>query len=121
MSSAVAVAGLALLAGSTHMPFVWVAIAVLVGAALFSVFQTRIGTKLIGGARLRSIVPPGSIACIVICLGGTLLSHPLVGALIGTPVYVISNWGRIRELWQLCRPHIIGLVGKRKATIALVR
>jgi O-antigen/teichoic acid export membrane protein len=110
IASAIVVAGLAVLAGKAHAPFVWVAIAVLAGSVLFTVLQARIGLRLIRGSKLRPIVPWGSMTSVGLCLGGVLLLHPVVGALLGAATYLVTNKARVLELWQLCQPHIRGLM-----------
>jgi len=101
------VAILAIIAGITHVGFIWVAIAVLAGSALFSLFQARIGSELLGGIKLRQIVPVGSIASVAVCLAGTLLEHPFTGAVLGSAVYLATNTSRILEVWNICSPFII--------------
>jgi O-antigen/teichoic acid export membrane protein len=107
MLSVLVVTVLAIMAGIIHVDFIWVAIAVLAGSALFSLFQARIGSELLGGIKLRQIVPVGSIASVAVCLAGTLAGYPFTGAVLGSTVYLATNKNKILEVWNVCSPYII--------------
>jgi len=105
MAAVVIVAGVALAAAVMGMQFIWVAAAVFAGSVLFSLFQARIGSKLLGGILQRPIIPAGSSLGAALCIGGLMINRPLAGAVAGTVAYVIMNRDRIAEVMQLCLPY----------------
>lgn len=109
IAAVVIVAGLALTAAATGMKFIWVAVAVFAGSVLFSLFQARIGSKLLGGIALRPIIPAGSIVGAALCIGGLTINRPLEGAVAGTAAYLLMNRDRIAEVMRLCFPYFQAL------------
>jgi hypothetical protein len=106
MLSVLAVTVLAIITGIIHVDFIWIAVAVLAGSALFSLLQARIGSGLLGGIKLRQIVPVGSIASVAFCVAGTLVGYPFTGAVLGSALYIGTNTSRILEVWNVCSPYI---------------
>ena len=98
--------------GMNHLPFIWVAVAVLAGSVLFTVLQARLGHRLIGNLKhqMRPILPLGTIASVLLCLGGALLHHSSIGAVGGSLVFCIANRRRVQELWRVSEPHIRTLI-----------
>jgi O-antigen/teichoic acid export membrane protein len=101
--------------GMNHLPFIWIAVSVLAGSVLFTVLQANLGHRLVGKLKhqMRPILPLGTIASMLLCLGGALLHHSSIGAVVGSLVFCIANRKRVQELWQVCEPHIRSLLPMR--------
>jgi len=117
--SVLVVTVLSTVAGILHLRIIWVAVAVLAGASLLTLFQAQIGSKLLGGIRLRPIVPVGSIASVAFCVAGTLAGYPITGAVLGSAVYLGSNNSRVMEIWNVSKPYVVSRNKKTMSESAL--
>lgn len=105
--SVLVVAVLATVVGTLHVDVIFIGVTVLAGSSFLTLFQARIGSKVLGGIKLRPIVPVGSIASVTLCLAGTLAGYPITGGVLGAAVYLAGNKSRLLEVWNICRPYII--------------
>jgi O-antigen/teichoic acid export membrane protein len=123
LGSVLVVGCLAVLFGMLKLPFLWVAVAVLLGSFVFTALQSRLGASLIVGGRerFRSILPFSTIVAIALCAGGVLVRHPFIGALGGSIGFVFGNRSRVFELLRLLKPYIAAIFLLRSPQAAAVQ
>jgi len=108
--SVVLVGAFSLFAAKAGLPFIWVAIGVLLGGIFFSLFQARTGLVLLGtGTKIRPIINAGTYLSLALCLGGILLGHPSIGAVAASGAYLSTNRARVWEVGHLCKPYLRNL------------
>jgi O-antigen/teichoic acid export membrane protein len=97
------VTGLSLLAALLKMSFMWVAVAVLIGAFVYSLWQAHLGAHLLNMDRdglgyLKSVLPWGSLAATLVFLVGILAGHPTPMGLFGMAIFVLANRQKLKLL-----------------------
>ncbi len=90
------------------LSFEWIAFAVLLGALVYTLLQSRLGARLIGGedggrSSLAEVLPVGSLLAVGCFLAGYLFDVPLIAGLIGMLVYCVTSWKRLRTIWDFAK------------------
>lgn len=117
MTCVLAVGCLSTLSGFLGLSFIWIAGAVFVGSLLFNVLQARLGGKLVPSAeeQFRPVLTASTIIALAICIASIPLSHPTLGAAVGSIVFVVGNRERVIELWDICKPFVGGIIFRPKS------
>lgn len=103
--TAIIVGSLSVVVALLRMNFSWIAIAVLIGSFVFTIWQAELGKTLITKKLKRSdyfpsILPLGILVPILIILFGTFINNSSLAGLIGIIILIISNKRKIRLLWN---------------------
>jgi len=88
--------GLSSLLAFTHVSFDRIALAVLFGAFVYSILQSKLGARLItrpgpGIKAFLSIIPIGSLTSVVILLIGLFTGYPTLAGLLGFFTLLLTN------------------------------
>lgn len=113
MIAAIVVAGLSLLVALFKMSFTWIAVAVLVGASVYTLWLTRLGERMlerdrVGIGYMKSVLPWGSLAAILIFLAGIPVGYPTPAGLIGAAIFILTNRQKVGLVWNFIRRIVIG-------------
>jgi O-antigen/teichoic acid export membrane protein len=122
LTCVLAVGCLSALSSFLGLSFIWIAVAVFFGSLLFNLLQARLGMKLVPSAeeQFRPVLTFSTLAAVAICIGSVLLSHPTLGAAVGSIVFVVGNSGRVIELWNMCKPFVEGILCRPKSLEAAI-
>ncbi|HNT23108.1 MAG TPA: hypothetical protein PKM21_01995 [Anaerolineales bacterium] len=101
----VIVGGLGFAFALLKLPAVWIASAVFLGSFIYTLLQVRLGFKVIQPTgRLKEYFPqvfsPGTILAVWIAYIGTMLDFTFLSTIIALAIYILTNRGKVRMLWQ---------------------
>lgn len=104
----IVVTGLSLLVALLKMSLTWIAVAVLVGAFVYTLWQARLGAAMIeedhmGIGYVKSVLPWGSLTATLIFIAGILAGYPTPAGLVGVAIFVVANRQKIEQLWKFAR------------------
>ncbi|MEI7848621.1 MAG: adenylate/guanylate cyclase domain-containing protein, partial [Chloroflexota bacterium] len=89
------VTGLCLTAAILKMSFLWIGMAALFGAFIYTFLQARLGANLLNLGQshgyLRSMLPWGSLAATLIFLVGIMAGYPTYAGLVAMSVFIFTN------------------------------
>lgn len=113
MVAVVVVVAVGLLTSWLQWGFVWVAVGVLLGAFVFTIWQAQVGIRLVSGrkptlADLMIVFPWASLVAVLCFLLGNMTNGRLLWQSIGLAIFVGGN---LRELQQLRRFALHKLMG----------
>lgn len=102
--SALLVIGLSLIGGMLRLDIAWIAVAVLVGTFVSTLWQTHFGAHLlgqhqVGGGYLTSVLPWGSLAATMILLVGILTDYAVPAGILGGIVFLMTSRRKLVQLW----------------------
>lgn len=103
MFAVLAVMGSCLLVSLLEIPYIWIAVSVLVGSIYFTFQQAVVGCSLIRENvprmhSIRSVLPFGTLAAILICVSGALTDQTSLGGVGGLAVFCATNPHKLRIL-----------------------
>jgi len=112
MISAFVVTGLSLLVVLFKLDFMWISVAVLVGACVFTFFQARLGARLFNpksttSSFMASLLPWGSLIASLFFLVGILTGFPTPAGLIGITIFMIMSRHKIGQFLKFVEHKLI--------------
>ncbi len=101
--AALVVTGLSLLFVWFKFNFTWIAVAVLVGAFVFTLLQAHLGARLLDQKQAKiglsaGILPWGSLTATLLFLAGILTGYPTLAGLIGVTIFIVASRQNIQQL-----------------------
>lgn len=101
----VVVVGLGLIAAVLNFGMDWIAMSMLVGAAVFAFLQAQLGHRIIFGQQKsehywQQALPIGILLAIFAILTGQIVNYPFFFTLIGLVIFILTSFSQLQELWQ---------------------
>jgi O-antigen/teichoic acid export membrane protein len=96
-----------------NFDFLWVAVSILAGSLVFTILQVQLGSKVLHESDMKrswsKVLPTWTILSFIVTILAVLRSQITIGAILGLIIFIITNSGKIINLFDFVINRILSV------------